>query len=145
MFALITFYLGGTAADFMLEGPSVVRTATIITDYPEEVSEAILQELGRGVTRWTVEGMYSHEQHAALYCTVSRPEIKQLKNLVAWNDPEAFVIIGQGHEALGDGFRDLEQRPPIVENLEQSKQGKRDGNADGQGNSVQKEGESGAI
>lgn len=118
MYALISFYIIGTVADFMLEGPSVVRTALIITDRAPEVAEALMAELGRGVTRWTVEGMYTHRPHGALYCTVTRPQIHSLKQIVSLRDPEAFVIIGQGHEALGRGFRELEPQEPIVEEVE---------------------------
>ncbi len=118
MYALISFYITGTVADFVLEGPSVVRTALIITDRPSQVAEALLTDLGRGVTRWSVEGMYTREPHAALYCTVTRPEIHSLKDLVGREDPAAFVIIGQGHEALGRGFRELEAEPPLVEAVE---------------------------
>lgn len=118
MYALISFYIIGTVADFVLEGPSVVRTALIITDRAPEVAEALLTELGRGVSRWTVEGMYTHKPHQALYCTVTRPQIRSLKQIVSLRDPEAFVIIGQGHEALGRGFRVLEPQEPIVEAVE---------------------------
>lgn len=112
MYALITFFVAGALADFVLEGPDVVRTALIITDQ-------LMDQLGRGVTRWTVRGMYTQEEHAAIYCTVTRPEIKELKHIVAEADPEAFVIIGQGHEALGQGFRRLEARQPVVDELEE--------------------------
>lgn len=54
MYALITFFVAGTLADFVLEGPDVVRTVLIITDQAEEVSKQLMDQLGRGVTRWTV-------------------------------------------------------------------------------------------
>jgi uncharacterized membrane-anchored protein YitT (DUF2179 family) len=117
MYALISFYISGTVADFVLEGPSVVRTALIITDQPNSLAQRLIQELGRGVTRWSVEGMYTNEPHAALYCTVTRPQIHTLKSIVARVDPNAFVIIGQGHEALGRGFRELNPQPPVIEQM----------------------------
>lgn len=123
MYALISFYITGTVADFVLEGPAVVRTAMIITDRASDIADALMDELGRGVTRWAVEGMYTKEPHAALYCTVTRPEIHGLKQVVGRVDPEAFVIIGQGHEALGRGFRNLEPQPPAVANLAPESQG----------------------
>ncbi|MFP3852926.1 MAG: YitT family protein [Anaerolineales bacterium] len=117
MYALISFYITGTVADFVLEGPAVVRTAMIITDRPNELAERLIQGLGRGVTRWTVEGMYTNEPHAALYCTVTRPQIHTLKQIVGYVDPGAFVIVGQGHEALGRGFRELSPQPPVIEEI----------------------------
>lgn len=118
MYAFITFYIIGTVADFVLEGPSVVRTALIITDRASKVADGLMVELGRGVTRWKVQGMYTHRPHQALYCTVTRPEIRSLKQIVSLRDPDAFVIIGQGHEALGRGFHELEPHEPIVERVD---------------------------
>lgn len=112
MFALISFYLAGSVADFVLEGPSVVRTALIITDESERVGDHLMRRLGRGVTRWSVQGMYTNRPHTALYCTVTRPQVHELKRIVAAADPEAFVIVGQGQEALGKGFRDLRKERP---------------------------------
>jgi len=120
LYAIIAFYTTGTLADFVLEGPDLVRTALIITDKPDQVAEGIITILGRGVTSWKVYGMYANKEHTALYCTVTRPEIRSLKNLVADTDPQAFVIIGQGNEALGRGFRRLESHPPVVEDIDQS-------------------------
>jgi uncharacterized membrane-anchored protein YitT (DUF2179 family) len=122
MYAVITFYVSGAVADFVLEGPDVIRTAMIITDQPEYVSEYLMQELQRGVTHWKVEGMHSHETHSALYCTIARHQIKDLKNIVAWADPKAFVIIGPGHEALGKGFRRLKPEPRLVTDLDEEQE-----------------------
>lgn len=119
MYALISFYISGTVADFVLEGPSVVRTALIITDQANPLADRLIKELGRGVTRWAVEGMYTNKPHAALYCTVTRPQIHTLKNIVGRVDPNAFVIIGQGHEALGRGFHELSPTPPVIEEVQQ--------------------------
>lgn len=117
LYALISFYVAGSAADFVLEGPAVIRTALIITDEPTRVARALMDELGRGVTRWEVQGMYTHAAHTALYCTVTRPQIHALKRIVGRVDPEAFLIVGQGQEALGRGFRELEPPQPAVERV----------------------------
>jgi uncharacterized membrane-anchored protein YitT (DUF2179 family) len=46
-------------------------------------------------------------QRPVLYCVVTRAEVNQLKALVRDVDPQAFMVIGQAHEALGEGFRPL--------------------------------------
>lgn len=117
LYAGISFYVAGAAADFVLEGPAVIRTALIITDDPVPVAQALMHKLGRGVTRWDVQGMYTQTPHTALYCTVTRPQIHALKRMVGHSDPQAFVIVGQGQEALGRGFRDLEPPQPAVEHV----------------------------
>ena len=42
-----------------------------------------------------------------LYCVITRPEVNQLKELVREVDPQAFMVIGIAHEALGEGFKPL--------------------------------------
>jgi uncharacterized membrane-anchored protein YitT (DUF2179 family) len=104
LYALITIFVWGLAADYVLEGPSVVRTAFIVTDVPEVVSRAILDQLHLGVTAWEAQGMFSKERHAILFCTISRPHARELRRVVNRVDPEAFVVLGQGHQAYGGRF-----------------------------------------
>jgi uncharacterized membrane-anchored protein YitT (DUF2179 family) len=104
LYALITLFVWGLATDFALEGPSVVRTALIVTDRPEAVASAILERLKLGVTAWPSEGMYTHTRHSVLFCTVSRPYERALRRVVAETDPDAFLVTGHGHQAQGGVF-----------------------------------------
>jgi uncharacterized membrane-anchored protein YitT (DUF2179 family) len=105
LYALVSLVIEGAASDYILEGPSVIRTAVIITVQPEIVAARILNELGRGVTGWEVTGMYTGTQRTLLYVTVARFQIESLRQLVSETDPQAFIVIGQGHVAYGEGFR----------------------------------------
>jgi uncharacterized membrane-anchored protein YitT (DUF2179 family) len=107
LYALVALYVSGLAAEATTEGSAVVRTATIITSRPADVARAILRDLVRGVTMWPGTGMYSGEPRQILFCAVSRAEISQLKAIILEIDPAAFVVIGQAHEALGEGFKSL--------------------------------------
>jgi uncharacterized membrane-anchored protein YitT (DUF2179 family) len=107
LYALLTLFLSGLASDYTLEGPSSVRTATIITDQPEVVAQALIQELGRGVSQWQITGAYTGENHTMLLCTIYRPQVNDLKRVVAQADKQAFVVIGTAHQALGQGFMPL--------------------------------------
>jgi uncharacterized membrane-anchored protein YitT (DUF2179 family) len=105
LYAIVALFVGGAASDYVLEGPSVIRTATIITDYPSEVADAVLDEMGRGVTAWPGKGMFTEQQHTVLFVTVARPQVGKLRRLVFAVDPKAFLVIGQGHVAYGRGFK----------------------------------------
>jgi uncharacterized membrane-anchored protein YitT (DUF2179 family) len=107
LYALLTLFLNGLASDYTLEGPSSVRTATIITDRPDKVARALIDGLGRGVSQWEITGAYTGQSHTMLLCTVYRPQVNELKELVAESDREAFVTIGTAHQALGFGFSPL--------------------------------------
>jgi uncharacterized membrane-anchored protein YitT (DUF2179 family) len=79
----------------------------IITARPQEVSQKIMLEMERGVTVLSGTGAYTGANRPVLYCVVTRPEISQIKAIVKDADPTAFMVIGQAHEALGEGFRPL--------------------------------------
>jgi len=105
LYAFVTLFIWGLVADYVLEGPSVVRTAFIVTDEPENVSQALLNRMGIGVTSWTGKGMYTHTEHTTLFCALKRPDVKTLTSLVKEIDPRSFVVIAQGHQAMGGRLR----------------------------------------
>jgi uncharacterized membrane-anchored protein YitT (DUF2179 family) len=105
LYGAIMLFIWGLASDYVLEGPSIVRIVFIITDKPEEVGEILMTRLGAGVTRWEGEGMYTGEGHTVLFCTVTRPDVELLRSAVHEIDHEAFVVIGQGHQATGGMVR----------------------------------------
>jgi uncharacterized membrane-anchored protein YitT (DUF2179 family) len=109
LYAVVALYVSGLAAEITSEGPRVVRAATIITEAPDVIAERILHDLGRGVTMWPGRGMYSGKERKVLYCAISRAEVNPLKEIIFRADPCAFVVIGQAHEALGEGFKPLSE------------------------------------
>lgn len=105
LYSLLALFVWGLATDYVLEGPSVVRTAFIVTDHPDRVAQAIMAQLGIGVTAWGAEGMFTQAAHTVLFCTVSRPEVDTLRNAIGQADASAFLVIGHGHQATGGIFR----------------------------------------
>ena len=101
LYGWMMLFILGLASDYVLEGPSVVRIVFIVTNLPEDVATVLMERLRVGVTRWTGEGMYTAEERAILFCTVTRPDVEVLRSVVAEIDPAAFVVIGQGHQASG--------------------------------------------
>lgn len=101
LYALIMLFLWGVVTDYVLEGPSVVRTAFIVTDSPKEVAGQLLDRMGVGVTAWSGRGMFTEAERTILFCTINRPDVSTLKWVVAEIDPRAFVVIGEGHQVRG--------------------------------------------
>jgi uncharacterized membrane-anchored protein YitT (DUF2179 family) len=85
----------------------VVRTAVIITNNPQPVIKEVLETMERGITLLSGTGAYTGKERTILYCVITRAEVSQLKALVHEADPRAFIVIGQAHEVLGEGFRPL--------------------------------------
>jgi uncharacterized membrane-anchored protein YitT (DUF2179 family) len=107
LYALVATYVSGLAAEMVLEGSGIFRTAMIVTNCPDEVAHQIMIDMERGVTILPGTGAYTGQSRPVLYCVVSRSEVAQIKEIVKKADPRAFMVIGQAHEALGEGFRPL--------------------------------------
>jgi len=108
LYALVMLYVSGLAAEGTTAGSNAVRTALIVTSRPRQVADLILHEMERGVTMLPARGGYTGEERTVLYTVVTRSEIVRIKVLVRQADPAAFMVVGQAHEALGEGFRPLE-------------------------------------
>ncbi|MBM3180806.1 MAG: YitT family protein [Chloroflexi bacterium] len=110
LYAMITLYVSGLVAETVLEGGGTVRTAMIVTNKPEDVSARVMEDLERGVTVLEGTGAFTGTSKPVLYCVITRAEVATLKTIVNEIDPEAFMVIGVAHEALGEGFKPLKGR-----------------------------------
>lgn len=107
LYGLCVIYISGLAAEMVSEGSSIYRTVFIITAKPQEVTDRICSLLERGVTLVDGRGGYTGLPRTMLYCVLTRAEINVMKTIVSEIDPDAFMVIGQANEALGEGFRPL--------------------------------------
>lgn len=110
LYAMIALYVSGLVAETVLEGGGTVRSAMIITAKPDEISNRVIEEMERGVTYLEGKGGYTGNSRPVLYCVILRSEVAALKEIVHEIDPEAFMVIGVAHEALGEGFKPLKGR-----------------------------------
>jgi len=107
LYGLMVIYISGLAAELVSEGNNLYRTVFIITEKSKEITDEICNLLERGVTLLSGTGGYTGQTRTMLYCVLSRSEINVLKAIVSEIDPQAFMVIGQANEALGEGFRPL--------------------------------------
>ena len=115
LLATLTLVLAGVFSDFVLEGISQVRTATIVTRKPEDVRWAIIYQLRRGVTLWPIEGGYSKAPRTMVFCTVLRSRVEDLKHAIATVDPDAFMVIGVAQQVVG-GYGQQKLKPSVNHN-----------------------------
>lgn len=104
LYAIVAIFITSKVSDALMEGFKFSKAAFIITDKYELVAKCILEDLDRGVTGLMAKGMYSGADKCMLYCVVSQKEIVQVKEIVAEVDPNAFVIVSDAREVLGEGF-----------------------------------------
>lgn len=104
LYAAVAIFVTTKVSDSFLEGFKSSKAAFIITNRHEEVAKRLMHEMDRGVTGLDAKGMYTHEDKCVLYCVVSRKQIVQVKEIVNEVDPDAFVIVSDVREVLGEGF-----------------------------------------
>jgi len=106
LYALIALFATSKTIDLIQSGLQTSKAALVISRHPDEVSSAILHELDRGLTRLQGVGGYTGDERPVLLVVVGQSEVARLKLLVKDVDPDAFVIITNATEVLGEGFHD---------------------------------------
>ncbi len=104
LYALIAVFITTKAIDVVQEGQSYAKAAFIISVNPDLIGQAIIHRLERGATALQGRGVFTGADRDVLFVIVARSEISQLKRIVYEADPNAFVVIGDVHEVLGEGF-----------------------------------------
>ena len=91
--------------DMVLYGLDTAKVAYIISDKAHAISDAIVEDMDRGVTVLPAKGAYSGEDKWVLMCAFKQKEIVDLKELIFDMDPKAFIIVCDAHEVTGNGFK----------------------------------------
>ena len=76
----------------------------IISRYADEIRDAILSQLDRGVTVLHGEGGYSREQEQVLLSVITNRQLPRLEKLAKLIDPACFMIVSHVTEVSGRGF-----------------------------------------
>lgn len=105
LYALIALYVTSKTIDLVQVGIGSSKMTLIITEKQEEVQNAILTKIDRGVTKLTAHGGYTDFERPILMCVVDQSQFTKLKQLVQSIDPTAFVIVMDASEVLGKGFK----------------------------------------
>lgn len=105
LYAIVTIYLSSKVIDAILEGVDYAKAVFIISNHSDIISNGIMTEIDRGVTGLSGTGMYTGTAKQVLLCVLDRTQIPKLKYLVKKLDPEAFVIMTDVREVLGEGFK----------------------------------------
>ncbi|MBS4217425.1 YitT family protein [Bacillus sp. FJAT-49711] len=105
MYSIITYFIAFKVIDIVVEGLDESKSAWIITDKAEEVGDAILARLGRGVTYLKGEGAYTGDDKKVIFCVLTRLEEAKLKSIIEELDNSAFLAIANISEVRGGRFK----------------------------------------
>lgn len=104
LYAVISIVVMTKLTDTLIEGLHFAVSAYIITEKPEEIASELMLKVNRGVTGIDAKGMYTGNKRTILYCVAGKKQIVELKDIVMKLDPNAFVIVTDAKEVLGEGF-----------------------------------------
>lgn len=100
----VTVVLCGKMVDAVVYRFDYSKVALIISREYEAIAREIGLKLDRGATFLHGEGSFSRQETKVVLAAVKRQQITELKELVMQIDPNAFVIVQEAHQVLGDGF-----------------------------------------
>ena len=100
----VTVYICGKVIDAMVYRFDYSKVALIISKEYDEIARQIGLKLDRGATFLNGEGSYSHQPTKVVLAAIKRQQLAELKELVTSIDPDAFIIVQEAHQVLGDGF-----------------------------------------
>ncbi|MEG0774153.1 YitT family protein [Clostridium sp.] len=104
MYALISVFIISKVINSVLEGINYSKAVHIISTKSEEVSNALMKELKRGVTGLNGTGMYTGGDKKILFVVCSKNQIVALQKIVTIIDDKAFITITDVREVVGRGF-----------------------------------------
>jgi uncharacterized membrane-anchored protein YitT (DUF2179 family) len=105
MYSLVAYFVAFKIIDVTIEGLDESKGVIIISDNPDEIADALLARLGRGVTVLYGAGGFLGKRKKVLYSVITRLEIAKLKIIIYEKDKDAFVTIHEVHEVFGGRAR----------------------------------------
>ena len=100
----IAIFISGKVIDMVVYSFDYSTVALIITKDYEKVARQISDKLERGATYLNGEGTYTGRETKVVLTAVKKQHVADLKELVVGIDPDAFIIVQEAHQVLGDGF-----------------------------------------
>lgn len=104
LYSGVAIFVTGQVIDVVVYRFDYSKVALIITKEYDAVAQVISDKLERGATFLHGEGTYSHQQTKVVLTAVKKQQLAELKALVVELDPDAFIIVQEAHQVLGDGF-----------------------------------------
>lgn len=104
LYSGVAIFVSGKVIDAVVYRFDYSITALIITNQNEQVVKGIADKLDRGATYLYGQGSYSGRDMKIVLTAVKKQQLAELKKLVSVIDPDAFIIVQEAHQVLGDGF-----------------------------------------
>lgn len=104
LYSGVAIFVTGQVIDAVVYRFDYSKVVLIISEEYEAIAQMINRDLDRGATYLHGEGSYSHNRKQVILTVVKKQQIAELKRLVVEIDPNAFIVVQEAHQVLGEGF-----------------------------------------
>lgn len=105
LYAAVVIFISGEIIDMILYGMDKGKTFLIVTNMPDEITDAVTKDMHRGVSVLPITGGYTKEERKMLICAVRASEAAKLNKIIRSVDSNAFTIVMEAGEIMGEGFK----------------------------------------
>lgn len=105
LYSVVALYAATKIIDIVIYGADRGKIVYAITGKPDKMSGEIMSLVGRGITVIDATGAYTGTKKKMLMCTVRPNEVSAVCKIIRGNDDEAFTVIADAGEILGEGFK----------------------------------------
>ena len=106
LYGIIVTFLISTVMDHFMYGIYKGKLTFVVTEHGKAVVDAIDKISGRGATIVKGVGGYSLKEKDIVLCACNNKEMYQIKRRVHEIDPDAFTMIVESNEVVGEGFQE---------------------------------------
>lgn len=107
LYCILGMVLKSTVVDSAIESLNLRKVCTVISQYPDQVEDFIIQQLHRSATEQSAYGAFTHDSKKVLMTVLTRGEAARLRIFLRKIDPHAFMTIVNSSEIVGKGFRSI--------------------------------------
>lgn len=107
LYSILTYCAAVKAVDFIVERFDKAKSAMIITSHETEISEALSEAFGHGITHIDAKGYYAGKEQTIIYFVVNRFQIAKMKDIISEIDAHAFVTISEVSDIMGSSIKSI--------------------------------------
>ena len=104
LYSGVALFVTGQVVDAVVYRFDYSKVALVVSKEYDAIANAIAQKLDRGATFLHGEGTYSHQETKVILTAVKKQQLAELKRIVVEIDPNAFIVVQEAHQVLGEGF-----------------------------------------
>lgn len=104
LYSGVAIFVTGQVIDAVVYRFDYSKAVMIVSREHERIAKVIIEDLDRGATYLHGEGTYSKKPQKVVFTVVKKQQVSELKRLVMEIDPDAFVVVQEAHQVLGEGF-----------------------------------------